>query len=205
MPKIVDKEEKRAKILEASVKVFAEKGWRKTKMSDIAEAANIGKGTVYEYFRSKDELFAASFQYFMAKAWVFVAESLAQISDPLERLETYIVSWADILESKNVKYMEIVLDFWAEGIRSKGRTPSLDLMKFYYDNRSFIEQLLEDCIAIDSIKSVDTKIVASIIIGALDGLMIQWIMDKNAFAMKEAVSSFARLVIEGLKKDNESR
>ncbi|MGD8537564.1 MAG: TetR/AcrR family transcriptional regulator [Candidatus Aminicenantes bacterium] len=201
MPKIIDKVEKKETILEASIKVFAERGWRNTKIADIAEAANIGKGTVYEYFRSKDELFAASFQYFMAEAERIVVGRLEQISDPLERLEAYISAWADILESKNVEYMEIVLDFWAEGIRNKGRSSSLDLLKFYYDNRSFIEQLLKDCIATDSIKSVDTKIVASIIIGALDGLMIQWIMDKNAFAMKEAVSSFVRLVVEGLKKE----
>ena len=201
MPKIIDKVEKKEAILEASIKVFAERGWRNTKIADIAEAAHIGKGTVYEYFRSKDELFAASFQYFMAEAEGIVAGRLEKISDPLERLEAYISSWADILESKNVEYMEIVLDFWAEGIRNKGGSSSLDLMKFYYDNRTFIEQLLKDCISIDSIKSVDTKIVASIIIGALDGLMIQWIMDKNAFDMKEAVSSFARLVIEGLKKE----
>ncbi len=200
MPKIIDKVEKKEAILEVSIKVFAERGWRNTKIADIAEAAHIGKGTVYEYFRSKDELFAASFQYFMAEAEGIVTGRLEKISDPLERLEAYISSWADILESKNVEYMEIVLDFWAEGIRNKGRSSSLDLMKFYYDNRSFIEQLLEDCIATDSIKSVDTKIVASIIIGALDGLMIQWIMDKNAFAMKEAVSSFVSLVVEGLRK-----
>ncbi len=201
MPKIIDKAEKKATILEASIKVFAEKGWRNTKIADIAVGADIGKGTVYEYFRSKDELFAASFQYFMARAERLVAARLTQIEDPLERLEAYICAWADILESENVEYMEIVLDFWAEGIRNKGRSSSLDLMKFYYDNRIFIVQLLEECIAIDSIKSVDTKIVASIIIGALDGLMIQWIMDKNAFVMKEAVSSFARLLIDGLKKE----
>ena len=200
MPKIVDKEEKKAAILDASIRVFAERGWRKTKMSDIAEAADIGKGTVYEYYRSKDELFASSFQHFMAEAESVVAERLRQVSDPLKRLEAYILAWADILESKNVKYMEIVLDFWAEGIRSKGRSSAIDLLKFYYDNRTFIEQLIEECIATDRIKAVDTKIVASIIIGALDGLMIQWIMDRNLFPMRKAVSSFASLVIDGLKK-----
>ena len=97
--------------------------------------------------------------------------------------------------------MEIILDFWAEGIRSKERFSSLDLMKVYYDNRTFIERLLEECISNGSIKEIDTKIVASIIIGTLDGLMIQWILDKNVFAIKSAVSSFARLIIDGLKKE----
>jgi AcrR family transcriptional regulator len=201
MPKIVDKEEKKATILEASIRVFAEKGWRNTTIADIAKAADIGKGTVYEYFHSKDELLAATFRYFMTQAETIVAGRLAQIDDPLVRLETYISSWADILESESMDYLEIVLDFWAEGIRSKERFSSLDLMKVYYDNRQFIEQLLEDCISEGSIKKIDTGIVASIIIGTLDGLLIQWILDKNVFDIKKAVSSFARLMLDGLKEE----
>jgi len=201
MPKIVDKEEKKSQILEASIKVFADKGWNKTKISDIAEAANIGKGTVYEYFQSKDELFAASFRYFMALAESIVAERISPLDDPLERLWAYILSWGDIFESEYMDYVEIVLDFWAEGIRSKGRFFSIDIMKVYYDNRAFIESLLEECIAQDKIKPIDTKIVASIIIGTIDGLMIQWILDRNVFDLKEAVSSTARLIIEGMTKE----
>jgi AcrR family transcriptional regulator len=199
VPKIVDKEEKKAAILEASVRVFAEKGWHKTKIADIAEAANIGKGTVYEYFHSKDELLAASFQHFMTQVEIFIADRLAPIDDPLTRLEAYFLSWAEIFESEYMDYMEIVLDFWAEGIRSKERFSSLDLMKVYYDNREFIEHLLEECISEGCIKKIDTKIVASIIIGTLDGLLIQWILDKNVFAIRTAVSSFAGLLKEGLR------
>ena len=61
--------------------------------------------------------------------------------------------------------------------------------------------LLGECIAQDKIKPIDTKIIASIIIGALDGLMLQWIMDRNVFSLKEAVFSTARLVIDGMKKE----
>ncbi len=201
MPKIVDKEGKKAQILEASIKVFAEKGWNKTKISDIAEAANIGKGTVYEYFKSKDELFADSFRYFMTQAESLISERLHPIDDPLERLWAYFLSWADIFESEYMDYMEIVLDFWVEAIRSEERFSSLDLMRVYYDNRTFIEKLLGECISQNKIKAIDTKIVASIFIGTLDGLMVQWILDRNVFDLKEAVISTARLIIDGLKKE----
>lgn len=203
MPKIVDKEEKKAIILEASIRVFAEKGWRNTKIADIAEAADIGKGTVYEYFHSKDELLAASFRHFMAQVETIIVDRLTQIDDPLKRLESYFSSWAGILESEYMDYMEILLDFWAEGIRSKERFSSLDLMKAYYDNRAFLERLLEECISNGSIKEIDPKIVASIIIGTLDGLLIQWILDKKVFDIKNALSSFASLVIDGLKIEKE--
>ena len=55
-PKIVDREAKRQAILAAAIAVFAEKGYHATKMADIARKAEMGKGTLYEYFRTKEEL-----------------------------------------------------------------------------------------------------------------------------------------------------
>ena len=82
MPRIIDKKEKKAKILEASIRVFAKKGLSNTKMADIAEAADVGKGTIYEYFRSKDEILEASFQYFVEGVEKILSGKLAGIADP---------------------------------------------------------------------------------------------------------------------------
>jgi AcrR family transcriptional regulator len=50
---------RREQILEAAVKVFAEKGFRAAKMQEVASSAGISNGTVYNYFRSKDEVLLA--------------------------------------------------------------------------------------------------------------------------------------------------
>lgn len=50
------KETKKEKILEAAYLLFSENGYKRTKISDIAATAGIGKGTVYEYFDSKESL-----------------------------------------------------------------------------------------------------------------------------------------------------
>ncbi len=65
MPKIVDKEAKRKDILNAAIHVFVEQGAAKTKIADIAKRANIGKGTIYEYFSSKEDIFQESMVLFM--------------------------------------------------------------------------------------------------------------------------------------------
>ena len=91
MPIIVDKKEKRAKILNAAIRVFSKKGRTVTKISDIAEEAGIGKGTIYEYFRSKDEVFSATFNYFMDKQEEVITQRLSSINDPLEKLRAYFL------------------------------------------------------------------------------------------------------------------
>lgn len=63
MINMISKEQRRIQILEAAVKVFSEKGISKTKIEDIAKQAEIGKGTIYEYFDSKEDLFLEMVKY----------------------------------------------------------------------------------------------------------------------------------------------
>ncbi len=200
MPKKIDKKEKKIKILEASIRVFAKKGLHNTKISDIAEAADIGKGTIYEYYRSKDEIFVASFHFFLEKVDGIISQRLYRISDPLEKLLAYSSAWAEIFEGDYLEYVTIVLDFWAESIRKNREATALDLSKIYEENRKIVKSLLEDCITKDKTPSVDTKIAASILIGSLEGLFIQWILDRSAFDYKKATELSTKIIIDGLKK-----
>ena len=147
MPKIVDKKEKRVKILEASISVFAKKGTVNTKMTDIAAAAEIGKGTIYEYFQSKDEIFIAAFYYVIEKAENVVTKRLADTHDSLEKLHAFFDAWREILSSEFRNYMEIMLDFWAEGIRTKNEAATFSLKKIYDENRLMIKNILDECMA----------------------------------------------------------
>jgi len=61
MPDRVEKIDKHELILDAALSVFSQDGFQRSKMEKIAKAADLGKGTLYEYFRSKEELFMAFF------------------------------------------------------------------------------------------------------------------------------------------------
>ncbi len=200
MPKIVDKKEKRERILEAAISVFARKGTAKTKTADIAESAQIGKGTIYEYFDSKEELTSAAFNYVIKKAENDVATRLSSIEDPWDRFVSYLRAWKDILQGDFKDYMEIMLDFWAEGIRTKNNISLFSLEKIYDENRAVLKRILDECVTQERIYPVDTHVVASIILGALDGLMIQWIVQPETLDVKDSLQELESLIVRGLKK-----
>src|SRR3954447_16209120 len=78
--------DKREAILRAAVKVFAQRGYFNSKVADIAAEAGIADGTVYLYFKSKDEILHSIFDQAMA---VFIDEGkkeLALLDEPEERL-----------------------------------------------------------------------------------------------------------------------
>lgn len=56
---------KKTQILEAAVEMFLEKDFYQVKMEEISERAEVGKGTIYEYFANKEELFKESISYWM--------------------------------------------------------------------------------------------------------------------------------------------
>ena len=51
-------------LLEAAAKVFSERGFKRTTIAEVARRADVGKGTIYEYFDSKESLFLALFEWF---------------------------------------------------------------------------------------------------------------------------------------------
>jgi TetR/AcrR family fatty acid metabolism transcriptional regulator len=201
MPKVIDKKEKRGHILDSAIRVFALRGVKNTKIADIAEAAGIGKGTVYEYFQSKDEIIAASFRYFMEHVGEVIGRRVSALEDPLDRLMAYFSGWAEVLESEFMGYIEVVLDFWAEGIREEKGALAFNLAEMYAEYRAVVERLLEDCVSAGCIRHVDTRIAASVLLGTMDGLLVQWIADREAFDIKAAIEALPDLIIYGLKKE----
>src|SRR6184192_2386321 len=77
---------KRDAILRAAIDVFADRGYFNAQVADVARVAGVAAGTVYLYFRSKDDLLISIFERTMREALAHGRASVADISDPCERL-----------------------------------------------------------------------------------------------------------------------
>ena len=85
MPR-VKTDEKLEEILEAATQVFSEKDFHEVLIDEIAEAGGIGKGTVYRYFRTKEELYQATIEHGLAKLDKVLSDALPEEGSPTERL-----------------------------------------------------------------------------------------------------------------------
>jgi AcrR family transcriptional regulator len=203
MPKIVDKEAKRLDIIHAALKEFARRGVANTKMADIATAAGIGKGTIYEYFKDKNEIFMASFNQFLEMMDTIWGKRLFRITDPVQKLKAFFLGWAEILTHTGNDYIEVMLEFWAEGIRKNhdfGKEP-VNLKELYEQFRAMLKSILDDGIRSGQFRKMNTTYTASIMIGALDGLMLQWILDKSIFSVNEILEHLVDEFLKGIMND----
>ena len=81
--------DKRGAILRAATDVFAERGYFNAQVADVARAAGVAAGTVYLYFRSKDDLLVSIFEQTVQARLDEGREAVKQISDPRERLRRF--------------------------------------------------------------------------------------------------------------------
>lgn len=84
------REEKYQRILDASLDVFSQKGFSEAKISEIAEVAGVADGTIYLYFKNKDDLLISLFELKLEKINAGLQEVLIPISDPLAGLKAII-------------------------------------------------------------------------------------------------------------------
>ena len=201
-PRIVNKEEKKQEILKVAVRIFAQKGVVKTKMADIAEAAGIGKGTIYEYFRSKEDIFAETYGHLFQDKEDRIAEVLESSISPEDKLRKFMsVTIEEFLVRDGGEFAGIMMSFWSEGIRNHNERimEIIDLKKVYSEFRDIIAGILEEGIKKGQFRKMDTFITASVIIGALDGILLQYVMDKNVFSPEQATAALFESFLNGIK------
>jgi AcrR family transcriptional regulator len=202
-PKIVDKEAKRLEIMQAAIHVFAQNGIVRAKMIDIARSAGVGKGTVYEYFRSKEEIFAAAFSYYFNQMEVLTQKALELSDEPRKQLENLICVTMEAFFKESGDFLQIMMDFWAEGIRNKDErlVEAIDLKGIYRQYRQIIIAIIEKGIKRGVFRPVDSVAMASFLIASMDGLMLQWIMEPDLFELEQVEQALIDGFLNGLSKN----
>src|SRR5215467_10954443 len=89
--------DKRERILTSAMRVFASKGFYGAKVSDIAEDAGVADGTIYLYFRSKDDLLISLFEAQMERVHAAIAEAMAGATGGGDRLRRFIRAYTDLV------------------------------------------------------------------------------------------------------------
>jgi TetR/AcrR family fatty acid metabolism transcriptional regulator len=192
---------KRERILDAAVKVFAQEGFYNAKVSQIAHAAGVADGTIYLYFKSKDDLLISLFEDRME----FVNASLRLALEA----ETSAVA-------KLRRVVSLHLELVAEN-RAMAEVVCVELRqsaKFIkeYKNPKFAEFLRIIAAAVtegqksgELREDIDPQLVARSLFGALDEIALSWLVKgpshKEKFDLSRAAVELGHLIIDGLAKD----
>jgi AcrR family transcriptional regulator len=191
--------EKRPLILRAATEVFSERGFAAVTVAEIADRAGIGKGTVYEYFASKEELLFAVFEWMNEGISDRIRELLAAGGTTHDRLLRMLDLGAEVTREQ-VDMQAVVLDFWAasRGTRSEERYNQA-CHESFQTYRSLVAEVIREGQASGELRAgIDADAVATMLVAAMDGLGVQIFFDRGIDAV-EVVDRFGEVVLAGLE------
>lgn len=178
--------------------VFIRKGFARTRVADIAEEADVGKGTVYEYFSSKEALFFAVFERIHESISNRLKADVAKPGTARERLQRIFAGASKVLRSQ-VENQAVVLDFWAASRGKLLEEQFRDFCVASYDfYREMFAQILRDGQKAGELKSShDPNDLAIIVVAAFDGLGAQLFFDRSV-DVERAVTAFCNTLCDAL-------
>jgi AcrR family transcriptional regulator len=191
--------DKKNRIIEAAARIFAQKGYARAAVADIAVNAEIGKGTIYAYFDSKEDLFFAVFEWFMlqtgAAAKVSISHLGGSASQRLEALSDSIMGMWDEIKDAFI----LTIEFWAASSSSQMRERFKDAFRRLYEEfRAIVVSVIRDGIERGEFRSdVNAESVAAALVGTWDALFLQAWFGKN-FDPLITARNFLKVVIRGL-------
>ena len=202
-PKIVDKNAKKQEILRAAIRLFAARGVRNVKMSDVAKAAGVGKGTIYEYFTGKDEIYRAAIKEYLDRAESAAAKEMFRARSPREKLNALLGAWLRSTEAESDELMMLFIDVWSEAIRggSPDITAGFDMKAFFHEYRDFVASILQEGIDAGELKPMDTAVVAGSLLALFDGIMLQWLLDRDSVDLPKTLDTVLDIIWDGLRAD----
>ena len=187
--------DKREAILRAAVKVFARKGFFNSKVADIAKEAGIADGTVYLYFKSKDEILHSVFDRAMEE---FISEGkreIAEIAEADKRLRKIARLHLERLSADR----DLAVVFQVE---LRGSTKFME----EFSGGGFAEYLdiIRQTIADGQQKGLFRKdlkpiVCAKILYGALDEMVTNWILSKKPYPLAPMADEVLKVFFDGTK------
>lgn len=188
--------DKRTAILRAAARVFARNGYFNSKVADIARAADVADGTVYLYFKSKDEILHSIFDQNMAAAIGAARRLIENVADPREKLRRIASLHLERLGADR----DLAVVFQVE-LRGSTKFMQEFSAAGFAEYLALLRQTFEEGQRAGLFrKELNAKLAAKILFGALDEMATNWIISKRKYELAPMADVVMDVFLSGVSK-----
>ncbi|MDD3839816.1 MAG: TetR/AcrR family transcriptional regulator [Clostridia bacterium] len=190
---------KRLIILNAATKTFSKKGFYNASISDIAETAEVGKGTIYEYFKSKEELFVEVVKCNFAKCFDLIESEIGIKSDFEGKIDAFVNINSKLID-KNMKIAHI-MRLRNEGIYLKSETKER-LSSIISQYRKQLISIIIDIFRMgqkeDKVKDIDKEFTADIFVNMIIAYSMRSLAQDDEIKIEKEKKQLIELIKYGI-------
>jgi len=189
---------RREEILQAAERVFATKGFFHTTMNEIAGTAEFGTGTLYKYFKSKEDLYFTLIDEKTVEINELVKRQLTQKGSATERIRKAVLLQLEFIERNR--------DFFRIYISERNRfewTVKDDLGKGIHDKMvsyiSTLAQVMEEGIKAEELKILNPLDLAHALVGIVNSFLFEWLISPQPYSIISKVDLILEIFLKGVE------
>jgi TetR/AcrR family fatty acid metabolism transcriptional regulator len=189
-----DKADKRDAILRAAIETFAARGFFNAQVADIARAAGVAAGTVYLYFRGKDDLLISIFERTMQEAIAAGRKSVAARTGAVERLREI----AHLHLGRLGRDRNLAVVFQVE-LRQSTKFMERFSTTHLRDYLGIIRDVIAEGQADGTFRAqINPTLAAKVLFGALDEMATNWILSRRKYSLVSEADAVVDLFVGGI-------
>ena len=186
--------DKREAILRAATSVFAHNGYFNSKVADIAREAGVADGTVYLYFKSKEDILHSIFDRGVDDALSAARKHIESVADPKEKLRQIALLHLERLGADR----DLAVVFQVE---LRGSTKFMEQFSAagFAEYLALIRSTFEEGQRAGVFRAdLNAKVVAKILFGALDEMATNWILSKRRYKLAPMADQVLDIFLNGV-------
>jgi TetR/AcrR family fatty acid metabolism transcriptional regulator len=193
------KNDKYHRILEAAVTVFAQSGFHESTISQIARAAGVADGTIYLYFKNKDDILVHFFNYKTRQVFACFREEVDQAQTAVDKLRNLIRRHLD--EFQKDRFMAVLYQAETHRINRLAEDQIHEMHKMYLD---LIAEIVEQGQVEGAIRrDLYVGLVKRYIIGGVDEVINTWLHSDGKYDLTSMADPLVDLFIRGIGTQQE--
>src|SRR5919112_2067248 len=192
--------DKREAILRAAISVFAHSGYFNSKVADIAREAGVADGTVYLYFKSKEDILHSIFDRSVGEALDAARKQIERVTDPREKLRQIATLHLERLSADR----DLAVVFQVE---LRGSTKFMEEFSAagFAEYLALIRSTFEEGQRAGIFRAeLNANVVAKILFGALDEMATNWILSKRRYKLAPMADEVLDIFLNGVNKRESS-
>lgn len=189
--------DKRKAILDSAIEVFAQKGFSKANIQEVANKANVASGTVYLYFKNKDDLLLQAMKSMMDSTLSDIKERIAGVEFSVDKLFLFFYHHVEIFTNNPSMARFLIVELrQSEEFYKKHPTYNP-----YHDYQSFVQELITSAIEEGTTIAYNPITVSYILLGAMDTVLMQWLVSPDSINLEQITNEVREIMHNGMKKE----
>ncbi len=186
-------------IQDATMRVIARRGMSAATMQEIAEEAGVAKGTIYLYFRDRDELVEKTFERAITELHQRVDSALESEGSFEQKLRSLLAAKFEFFR-ENREFFRLYMSLrFPEGSPQQQRRQKRTCQPQYRSRIERMSEVLEKAMARGEIRRMDPMRLALLIIEGSNAIVIERVMEESPPSESDDIDLIARAILEGIR------